>query len=108
MCYFSNTEEEEDTCGLQVDWLSGKLCRKRLLLIRILESGVVCWVYQDIGKRHTQDKTGILKCTYISSRVSKILFGEKDGEGYWVSVLARKQFLNVQFERDIKVWLNYR
>lgn len=37
MCHFGNTEEEEDTPHLQVDWLLGKLSQKKLLLIRVLQ-----------------------------------------------------------------------
>lgn len=38
MCYFGNTEEEEDTLGMPVGWLLGDLSQRRLLLIRILQS----------------------------------------------------------------------
>lgn len=78
MCYFSNTEEEEDTCGLQVDWLSGKLCRKRLLLIRILESGVVCWVYQAgyREKTHTRQNRHLKVHVYFKQSEQNTVWGK--------------------------------
>ena len=93
MCYFGNSEEEEDTLRLQVDWLSGSFPREGWLLIRIMQclEQFARYTGKDIENGTcVKKKTGILNCMDFSSRMSKTFFEEKEDEGHGANGLVGK------------------
>ena len=99
-CCVGNTEEEGPHSSFRWSGCQLRFPKKIGVHQNPTVFEALCEMYR-VGNREKAQKTDIFKCMDFSSRVSKALFEEKEGEGYGPGSLAGEKLFSVKFERGL-------